>query len=112
MGQTPIKSPSLANLKPAWKKGDPSPNPKGHPVGQRNFSTIYKEALKKIAESQNMTPEQIEELLVQSGIKNALKGNYKFYQDVLDRLHGKPKQDIGLGASDTHSPLKIKVVYE
>jgi len=28
------------------------------------------------------------------GIKEALKGNYPFYKDIMDRLYGKPKQTI------------------
>lgn len=68
-------------------------NPDGRPKGQRNYATIYREALIKLAESQDKTPEEIEEILVQSGLKNALKGDYRFYQDIHDRLHGKPVQE-------------------
>jgi len=99
----------LDNLIP-WKKGDPSPNPKGRPVGQRNYATIYKAALKKIAESQNMTPEEFEDIIVQSGLKNALK-DYRFYKDMNDRLHGPPKQDIGLGGTDG-GPVEVRVIIE
>lgn len=75
-------------------------NRNGRPKGQRNYATIYREALIKLAESQEKTPEEIEEILVQSGLKNALKGDYRFYQDIHDRLHGKPKQGIELGGPD------------
>ena len=91
--KTPKKSP-LENLKPAWKKGDPSPNPKGHPKGQRNYSTIYWEALRKIGETKGMTPEEVEEELHRSGLNKALKGDYNFYRDTLDRRHGKPLQKV------------------
>ena len=66
-------------------------NPNGRPKGQRNYATIYKEALRKIAESQDMTPEQIEEKINEVGLLKAMKGDYAFYRDLQDRLHGKPE---------------------
>ena len=30
------------------------------------------------------------------GIKEALKGNYPFYKDIMDRLHGKPKSEASV----------------
>lgn len=106
--ETPSKSPQKAGLKPPWKKGDPSPNPDGRPNGQRNYATIYKAALKKIAESQNMTPEEFEDLMLQSGLKNALK-DYRFYKDTNDRLHGPPKQDVGLSGTGENGAISIEI---
>jgi hypothetical protein len=93
MTKAATKAASLANLKPPFKKGQ-SGNPKGYPKGQRNYATIYREALMKIAASQNMSFEEMENILVQSGLSKAIKGDYKFYQDVMDRVHGKPQQSI------------------
>ena len=81
------------NLKP-FKKGE-SGNPNGRPKGQRNYATIYREALKKIAEANDKTPEEIEEMMHQVGLNKALKGDYAFYRDINDRLHGKAPQPIG-----------------
>lgn len=92
MTKTPSKTPRKG-LRPPWKKGE-CPNPNGRPNGQRNYATIYREAMEKIAKSQNMTFEEMENLLIQSGLTKALKGDFKFYQDVMDRVHGKPKQAI------------------
>ena len=91
----PKKVPKEANLKPPWKEGE-SGNPKGRQKGQRNYATIYREAMKKIAEKQNITPEELEEILVQSGLAKALKGDFSFYRDTMDRLHGKPLQSLGI----------------
>lgn len=100
------------NLMPPMKKGE-TRNPNGRPAGQRNYATIYKEALRKIAETQNMTPEQLEEIMVQSGLKNAIKGDYKFYQDTLDRLHGKPKQSPDdPGSADNPIHHTHRVIWE
>ncbi len=76
----------LDNLVP-FEKGV-SGNPNGRPKGQRNYSTIYREALIKLAEDKNITPSEIERELVANGIKMGIKGNYSFYKDVLDRMYG------------------------
>lgn len=100
MSESPMKSPSLANLKKPWKKGDPSPNPSGRPAGQRNYATIYREALQKLAAAKNVTPEELEDLIEQTGLGKALDGDYKFFQDIRDRIHGKPKQAVELTGED------------
>lgn len=69
------------------KKGQTA-NPNGRPKGQRNYATIYREALIKLASIDNKTPEELEEEILASGIRNARKGSYSFYKDLLDRLHG------------------------
>ena len=83
------------NLKP-WKKGDPSPNPSGRPKGQRNYATIYREALIKIGKTKGMTPEEVEELIEQVGLEKAMKGDFNFARDIKDRIHGKPSQGLEL----------------
>jgi hypothetical protein len=69
-----------------------SGNPKGHPKGQRNYATIYREALIKIGSMNGKTPEELETELISSGFLKARKGDYRFYKDVLDRIHGMPVQ--------------------
>ena len=48
----------LKNLKPAWKKGE-CPNPNGRPTGQKNYSTLYGEALIRIAKLNDKDPSKI-----------------------------------------------------
>jgi hypothetical protein len=86
--------PQNKNLKPAWKKGEPSPNPKGHPKGQRNYETIRREAIISIGKANGKTPEEIEEMLIAKGVSEALKGDFRFYKDDLDRVHGQATQKI------------------
>jgi len=78
----------LKNLKAPWKKGDPSPNPEGHPKGQRNYATIYKEAMIMLANKNATTVEKLEAEIVANGMIAARKGDFRFYKDNLDRLHG------------------------
>jgi tRNA U38,U39,U40 pseudouridine synthase TruA len=74
------KSRSLANLTP----GGP-----GRPAGQRNYATIYRDALNKIAAAQGKTPEEIETMMLEAGIKHSIKGNHKFHAYMMDKIHGK-----------------------
>jgi len=86
------KDKRLKNLeKGTWEKGE-SGNPNGRPLGQRNYATIYKEALIKLAKLNDKTPEELENEIISTGLLNARKGNYAFYKDVLDRLHGQATQ--------------------
>jgi|SRR3989344_2464204 len=105
MEKTPKKTPSKPrrtqnkNLQPPWKKGE-SGNRNGRPKGQRNYSVICREALEKIANSNNMTAAELESIIIESGIERAIKGDFRFYKDVLDRLHGKPVQSTDVASKD------------
>jgi hypothetical protein len=103
------KDKRLENLKP-FKPGE-SGNPNGRAKGQRDYATIYKEALKKIALVQNKTPEEIEEMLLKNGILKGIQGDYRFYKDVIDRLFGTAvnKLDHTTGGQPIES--KIEVIY-
>jgi hypothetical protein len=73
-----------------------SGNPSGRPRGSRNFKTIFREAAKAVAEALRLSKEPDAVLLeiVKRGIAQALRGNYSFYKDILDRLYGQAKQTI------------------
>lgn len=100
------KAKRLKNLK-LWKKGDKSPNPKGHPKGLRNFETIYKEALVMLAKENNETPEEFENKMIAKGILMSRKGQYQFYKDTIDRLHGQATQKV-----ETETTLKVEKLDE
>lgn len=78
------------NLKP-FKKGE-SGNPNGRPKGSLNYSTKMRLALEALAKSQDKTPEEVEEMIYRTGLRQALQGDWKFYEDYMNRLHGKPIQ--------------------
>ena len=82
----------LKNLKPAWKKGDPSPNPKGHPKGQPNYATMRERAIRLLAEQNGKTPLEIEDEINANALFEARKGNFQFYKDDKDRTYGQAKQ--------------------
>lgn len=80
------KERQLAGLTPI-KKGQVL-NPKGRGKGVKDVKTIIREAMMKIGKTQNMTAEEIEELMHQAGIKQAIKGSHQFYASISDRLYG------------------------
>lgn len=88
-----------------FPKGE-SGNKNGRPNGQRNYATIYRDALINIGKANGKTPEEIETMMEEVGMKNALKGNFPFWKDVRDRVHGKPAErtDITTGGK----PLQIR----
>lgn len=61
----------------------------GRPQGCRNFATIYRAALQKVAEANDQSLDDVEDDLVRVAIDRARKGDFKFYQDLMDRLNGK-----------------------
>ncbi len=81
-----------------FKKGQ-SGNPKGRPVGTRDRRTVIWEALKRIAEKKNMTPEDIEEAIQVAGIEKSLKGSFFHFQEISNGLYGKitDKLDVKSG---------------
>ncbi len=88
------------------KKGERL-NPNGRPLGQRNYATIYREALIKLASINNCTPEELEEQIDQKAISLARKGDYRFYKDIKDRLHGMAKQSVDVTSGGKPLPTPI-----
>lgn len=69
-------------------------NPNGRPTGTENFSTKWRKAIEKIASQNDMDVDEIEQQLLLVGYKKAKEGDYRFYQDIFDRVYGKPNQTI------------------
>jgi len=85
-----------------FKEGyDPRRNYDGRPKGSKNFTTLWKEAVKKIAKmrDEELDPDDVELVLVKKAFKKASEGNFKFYKDIMDRVYGKATQktDITTG---------------
>ena len=99
---------NIKTLKPFRKGYDPRRHKKQK--GEKSFRTLFKEATKKVAEALRLgkEPNAIELELIKRGIKEALKGNYSFYKDILDRLYGKPKEKVEMESEE----LPIKVVIK
>lgn len=90
--------PQNKHLKPC-KPGE-THNPNGRPPGQRNYAVIYREALEILANKNATTPEKLEAEMIANAAVLARKGDYRFYKDILDRLHGTPVQKTELTGKD------------
>lgn len=75
-------------------------NPNGRPLGQRNYATIYKEAMQILADKNATTPEQLEAEMIANAAVLARKGDFRFYKDILDRIHGSPVSRTELTGKD------------
>lgn len=81
------------NLK-SFKPGQ-SGNPKGHPKGQRNLSTILREMLAESVEvtiDGKKTKVQFQDVLVRKLVKKANEGDLRAIQECFNRIEGMPKQ--------------------
>ncbi len=106
-----VKNKGHANLIPC-KPGEIR-NPNGRPKGAKSYSTLMWEAMKKIATERNMTPEELEELLYRSGFTQALKGDFRYWNSHMDRVHGKPKLEEGeLGTAENPHYHIHKVLWQ
>lgn len=99
---------NTAGLKEPWKKGE-SGNPNGRPKGRRNFSTIFYDALEKLAEKNGIPADQLETEIVEKALLSARKGDHKFYKDLMDRLHGQAIQKTQMEDSEGNAMQQVLV---
>jgi hypothetical protein len=92
------------NIKPRWKKGE-SGNPAGRPKGSKNYRTLFRKAYVAIAKDLRLgkDPDALLVEILKRGIKEALRGNYNFYKDIMDRLYGKPKSEANVNLKEERS---------
>ena len=98
------------NLKP-FPKGV-SGNPAGKPKGTEHSKTRLKRLLELVQKKKNpITGEEEEftvlELMDMQMIAKALKGDQRAYQEIIDRLEGKPKQ-----TSEVELTGGVNIVWE
>ena len=113
MGENNVSNnvrPQNKHLKPL-KKGETA-NPNGRPLGQRNYATIYRDALIKIAAAQGKTPEEIETMMLEAGIKQSVKGNHKFHAYIMDKIHGKTPETTNINMKVQEVNPRIKKLAE
>ncbi len=114
--------PQNKHLKPA-KKGEVR-NPKGRPVGKRNFDTLVDLAIKSLAEeyvrSQNekypnkkitVSDVDIEGDIFRQLVNKARNGDAKMIIDYLDRRHGKATQKLEVGGMNGN-PIELSIQVE
>ena len=73
---------------PFTKGDDPRRNLEGRPIGSKDFSTDFDEAVEEIAKEEGITKSQARKELLKVAYKSAKSGNYNFYKDIHDRMYG------------------------
>jgi len=104
------------NLRPAWKKGQ-SGNPNGRPKGALSSKTILNRFLSLVekgvknpvtGEFEDMTVAEVMNLSI---IAKARKGDLSAYREVLDRLEGKPQQNIDhTSAGEKMDTIQVEII--
>ncbi|HOH62086.1 MAG TPA: DUF5681 domain-containing protein [Bacilli bacterium] len=74
----------------------------GKPKGTQHFSTLFKNALKEYAKTQQGKEIPYDVAMVNKMIKMALEGNVKCMELIMDRVDGKPKSTIELEDSNVY----------
>ena len=64
----------------------------GRPKGSESFKTKWERFVVKVADKNELLPEDIDEQLLAVAYKKAKEGEYNFYKDIHDRVHGKAVQ--------------------
>lgn len=72
-----------------FAKGNP-----GRPKGTLNFATKFRKFVEKVAEQNEMKPEDVDEQLLMVAFQRAKSGDYSFWRDLHDRVYGKPLMSI------------------
>lgn len=91
------KATNPQNLKPI-KKGEVR-NPKGRIKGSKNMTTILREILEMKVDYQDPTWKNKQKVtkkyvMIAKIIELAMKGDIRAYENIIDRLEGKPVQQI------------------
>ena len=84
-----------------------TPGNPGKPKGAVSFMTKWERVIEKIAKQNNITVDDVDEQLVLVAYRKAKEGDYSFYKDTMDRIHGKPLQptDLTTGGKELPTPL-------
>ena len=97
-GKTPVET--------RWKPGQ-----SGNYKRRKSFATLFDKAIKKIAEEEDISKLDVEIALIRKAVTEAKKGNFNFYKDIIDRVHGKPKERIGFGVDgEGIESVEIKII--
>lgn len=87
-----------------------SGNPAGKPKGARHFNTLLDQAIKQIAEANDLDGLQIEIDLLKMAIKKAREGDYQYYKDLMDRRHGQARAKIDVGLDEELTEIQVNII--
>lgn len=87
------------NLKPFKKGEDPRRHKKQ--AGEISFKTRFFEACKRTGKD----PEEVLSELIETAQRRALKGDFRFYKDIIDRIYGKETEKVNITSKGKPLPL-------
>lgn len=96
---------SMKNLKP-FKKGEPSPNPKGRPPKDCSITSIIKAEIDKkvTGDDQGRTWRQ----MMADSLRNGALKNPALMKELLDRLEGKVPPAV---TEEEGEPVKASIIF-
>lgn len=94
----------VGRAKTQFKKGQ-SGNPNGRPLGSKNFTTDFNEAIKEIADLNKISISDARKVLFRKAYAEAKDGSFPFYKDIMDRYYGKPMESLDLTSGDNPIPI-------
>jgi len=97
---------SRKNLKPFSSKNQPKK--RGRPKGSLSLINEIKKVLEGVDDASQKT---ILELLAIAAAKQAMKGNSRYFKEIIDRLDGKVTDNIELTSKDS-GPVEWRIKYE
>ena len=94
-----------------------SGNPAGRPPGIPNAKTRYKRLLELTSKKANPVTGELEEftqleLMDMAVFNKALKGDMVAYKEIIDRLEGRPGQDVKVEHSESLDKLSLEELNE
>lgn len=73
-------------------------NDEGKKAGTLDFKTQWFNFIEKVAKQNDLEPIDIDNEIFAMVLKEMRKGNFQFYKDTKDRLHGKAKESLDLSS--------------
>jgi hypothetical protein len=111
-GKKTDEKPKRAELYQSKPGGDFKPGNPGRPAGSLNkkektFVEYFDEICDEIAIQNKLSVDAVKKIIYKVGYSKAKEGNYQFYKDILDRIHGQATQKI-----DQSTELKVSKLDE
>jgi len=86
---------------------DPKRNLLGRPKGAKGFNTYFERAIKKIATDNKINMKDPETSMIVKAVLEAMGGNLGYFNSLMDRVHGRPREQITINSGELPIILEI-----
>jgi hypothetical protein len=87
-------------------------NISGRPKGTRDWKTDFNEAIRVIAEETGNTISEVRTAILVRGVSEARKGNFNFWNHIVEREYGKIRQGIDFKDQTEYSNNKLHEILK